>query len=139
MAGWLRNPCSEFRSTVARKLQRSRGECFSHHRTLRDLRNLFGSVCTKAQDKKILLLQERRLNPKAFPAQSLQGCPKMKKNVAAEQVSLVVRVPPDCKTFLETLADFHCPSMSAVVVQLLRAAMAAEARASGAPLASVGA
>jgi hypothetical protein len=54
----------------------------------------------------------------------------MKKTVAADRVSLVVRVPSDCKTFLETLADFHCTSMSAVVVQLLRAAMTA--RASGA-------
>jgi hypothetical protein len=49
----------------------------------------------------------------------------------AERVSLVLRVPLDCKTFLETLADFHCSSMSAVVVQILRAAMAAETRATG--------
>jgi hypothetical protein len=55
----------------------------------------------------------------------------MKKTVAAERVSLVVRVPTDCKTFLETLADFHCSSLSAVVVQILRTAMAAEARATG--------
>jgi hypothetical protein len=53
------------------------------------------------------------------------------KTIAAERVSLVLRVPRDCKTFLETLADFHCSSMSAVVVQILRAAMAAETRATG--------
>jgi hypothetical protein len=59
----------------------------------------------------------------------------MKKIVAADRASILVRIPLDCKAFLEKVADYHCSSQSAVVVQILRAAMEAdrrEARASGA-------
>ena len=52
----------------------------------------------------------------------------MNKATAADRTSILVRIPLDCKAFLEKLADYHCSSQSAVVVQILRTAMAAERR-----------
>ncbi len=52
----------------------------------------------------------------------------MNKATAADRASILVRIPIDCKAYLEKLADYHCSSQSAVVVQILRAAMAAERR-----------
>jgi hypothetical protein len=57
----------------------------------------------------------------------------MKKEIAAERVSLVVRVPLECKPFLEKkLADYHCSSISGVVVTILRDAERREGRAQAA-------
>jgi hypothetical protein len=53
----------------------------------------------------------------------------MKKSIAADRVPLVVRVPLECKAFRENLADYHCSSISGVVVTILRDAERREARA----------
>jgi hypothetical protein len=56
----------------------------------------------------------------------------MKTEIAAERVPLVVRVPLKCKAFLEKLADYHCSSISGVVVTILRDAERREGRAQAA-------
>ena len=53
----------------------------------------------------------------------------MKTSIAADRVSLVVRVPLECKMFLKNLADYHCSSISGVVVMILRDAERREGRA----------
>jgi predicted transcriptional regulator len=53
----------------------------------------------------------------------------MKKAIASERVFISIRVPLESKAFLEKLADYHCSSISAVVVTILRDAERREARA----------